>query len=193
MDREALIMENLPLAWHMARRQLRRGTEYSLEELYSQALVGLWDAARTYDPEATQFSTYACACMEHSFQKQYVYDHRQMRNGDTVSLDAKALKNGEGTETRMDRIPDPKKGPEETLMDRERAREIEKALDRLSAREREVIMLRFGLGDQGPPMDWQEIGGMYGVTRQSAQQTGKRAMDKLKQYIVSQRKAGREI
>ncbi len=193
MDSEALIAENLPLAWHMANRQLRRGSEYTLEELYSQALEGLWDAARTYNPEATKFSTYAWACIEHSFQRQFVYDHRQMRSGPTVSLDEKYVPTWEGTDTRMDRIPDPKKGPEESYMEREREQEIRKALDRLSEREREVVMMRFGIGDMGPPMDWKEIGDRYGVTRQTAQQTGKRAMDKLKMYFISQRKAGREL
>lgn len=192
MDREALIKENIKLAWHMAHRQLKRGTEYSLDELYSLALEGLWNAARTYEPGETQFSTYACACMEHSIQKQYTYDHRQRRSGDTVSIEEKPVPTWQGTDTRLDHIPDPKKGPEETVMDREREREIKKAMRRLNQREREVIVLRFGLSEAGS-MGWKEIGDRYGITRQAAQQLGKRAMDKLKLVFASQMKAGKAL
>ena len=195
MDREAMALDNLRLAGYMAQRQKQRGSAYSIDELYSQALEGLWNAARTYEPGRVEFSTYACRCIENSFIREYTKDSREKFTAfDTVSLDQEFYYEDNKAMTRMDRIPSPARGPEERAMDRERAREIRKALDWLPPREAEVLRLRFGIdAKQSGGQDWQEIGDKYGITRQAAQQIGRRALLKLRGYFHSKQQAGAAI
>lgn len=192
MDREALVEENLGLVYLMAHRQIKRGSAYSFEELESLGLEGLWSAALKWDPDREAFTTYACRCIQNNFNRQYKHDHREMRNGTTVSLDETTLRTDGGAEkARLDKIASPMPGPEETALDRERAREIEAALCLLQARERACIKMRYGF--EGEEMGWREIGERLGITRQAAQQCGSRGMKRLKRLLEARRKSGAEI
>lgn len=64
-EREALAVENLALAAHVARKWARRGSLRRLRpDLEAEARAALWDAARTFDPSlGFRFTTYAWRCI----------------------------------------------------------------------------------------------------------------------------------
>jgi RNA polymerase sigma factor (sigma-70 family) len=57
---------------------------------------------------------------------------------------------------------------------------IEKVLDQLSVREREIVMRRFGLGAQPGPQTLEEVGKHFGVTKERIRQIETRALNKLR-------------
>ena len=57
---------------------------------------------------------------------------------------------------------------------------VEKVLDQLEGREREIVMRRFGLGDQPGPQTLEEVGKHFGVTKERIRQIETRALGKLK-------------
>ncbi len=66
---------------------------------------------------------------------------------------------------------------------------IGNVLDTLTYREREIIKLRFGLGD-GYPYTLEEVGRIFRVTRERVRQIEAKAMHKLQQPVRSQRLSG---
>lgn len=58
--------------------------------------------------------------------------------------------------------------------------DVEKLIDTLSAREKDVIRMRFGL-DAGKPKTLEEIGNVFSVTRERVRQIEARALHKLRQ------------
>jgi RNA polymerase primary sigma factor len=58
--------------------------------------------------------------------------------------------------------------------------EIRKILDQLSEKERDVLIMRFGLDDDGNKKTLEEIGSRYGVSRERIRQIENRAISKLK-------------
>lgn len=58
--------------------------------------------------------------------------------------------------------------------------EIRKILDNLSPKERDVLIMRFGLDDDGNKKTLEEIGSRYGVSRERIRQIENRAISKLK-------------
>ena len=58
------------------------------------------------------------------------------------------------------------------------------ALGRLTAREAEILTLRFGLAG-GPPMTLEQIGNRFGVTRERIRQIEKKALEKLQHPQVA--------
>lgn len=58
--------------------------------------------------------------------------------------------------------------------------EIRKVLDQLSVKERDVLIMRFGLDDDGNKKTLEEIGSRYGVSRERIRQIENRAISKLK-------------
>ncbi|MFA6989444.1 MAG: sigma-70 family RNA polymerase sigma factor [Candidatus Gastranaerophilaceae bacterium] len=58
--------------------------------------------------------------------------------------------------------------------------EIRKILDQLSIKERDVLIMRFGLDDDGNKKTLEEIGTRYGVSRERIRQIENRAISKLK-------------
>lgn len=69
--------------------------------------------------------------------------------------------------------------PEDETSERIRKEQVEKMLDTLTARERGVLELRFGINDN-IPRTLEEVGKYFGVTRERIRQIEKNALKKLK-------------
>lgn len=65
--------------------------------------------------------------------------------------------------------------------------EIRKVLEQLSQKERDVLIMRFGLDDDGNKKTLEEIGTRYGVSRERIRQIENRAISKLKKLCRNNR------
>ncbi|MEI7474676.1 MAG: sigma-70 family RNA polymerase sigma factor [bacterium] len=65
--------------------------------------------------------------------------------------------------------------------------EIRKILNQLSPKERDVLIMRFGLDDDGNKKTLEEIGTRYGVSRERIRQIENRAISKLKKLCRNNR------
>ena len=61
--------------------------------------------------------------------------------------------------------------------------DIKNMLEQLSQKERDVLILRFGLNNDGNKKTLDEIGSIYGVSRERIRQIENRAISKLKKFI----------
>ena len=77
-------------------------------------------------------------------------------------------------------IEDEKQNVEREVIDNELKKDIKKALENLKEKEKNVIVLRFGLEDKNKKT-LEEIGNSYGVTKECIRQIEKRALNKLAQ------------
>ena len=62
--------------------------------------------------------------------------------------------------------------------------DIKGLLEQLSQKERDVLILRFGLNSDGNKKTLDEIGTIYGVSRERIRQIENRAISKLKTYSM---------
>ena len=110
---------------------------------------------------------------------------------DTISMNTKIDKDGDGDDELGDFIPDDSISPEDIAVILSMKDAVKTLLDRLSPRERGVIMLRYGLYD-GRPYTLEETAYMLvkigmapqAVTRERIRQIEAKALRKLRQYSL---------
>ncbi|MEQ8833351.1 MAG: sigma-70 family RNA polymerase sigma factor [Miltoncostaeaceae bacterium] len=73
------------------------------------------------------------------------------------------------------------RAPGDVVADLMRGRDLGQALDQLTARERKVVELRFGLGGE-EPRTLEEVGVRFGVTRERIRQIESRSLAKLQSH-----------
>ncbi len=96
----------------------------------------------------------------------------------STSLDERI--NGYDDLTLMETLVSDLPSPEEYLVQADLARCIDDALSGLKEREREVLRLRFGLSDSGHGATLEEIGQMFGLTRERIRQIEAKALGRLR-------------
>ena len=97
-----------------------------------------------------------------------------------VSFDAPVASKGELSDSKVgDFIEDEKLGPEEEVINKSLKNDIESLLSTPTDKEREIIIMRFGLYDV-KPMSLKEIGDQYGLTKERIRQIEKRAIEKMR-------------
>lgn len=106
-----------------------------------------------------------------------VLDSQPFKN--LLSWDFPSAQDENGIETFGDFIASPEPSPEEEAVTDLLGEQIEKALSILTKREAEIIRLRFGVGD-GNSHTLEEIGNIYGLSRERIRQIEEKALTKLK-------------
>ncbi len=133
--------------------------------------VDTFDATRK-----ARFSTYASRCIENEIRMQF---RRERKNGQTVSLQEALEADGDSALTLADVIQD---GfcMEDSCERQEDVRRLRQLLDTLPARERQILLLRYGLAGQ-PPLTQLETAGLLGISRSYVSRLETHALELLRQ------------
>ena len=174
--REKLIRHNLRLVAHIVKKYYALPGDQ--EDLVSIGTIGLMKAVDTFDStRRARFSTYASRCIENEIRMQF---RRERKSGSTVSLQETLEADGDSALTLADVIQDSFCMEEccEKKADLLRVRQL---LEMLPARERQILLLRYGLAGQ-PPLTQLETAQLLGISRSDVSRLESHALCQLRQY-----------
>ena len=104
-----------------------------------------------------------------------------------MSLDTPISAEDSAGATRLDFVPDQTDGPDQQVEDDEFSDKLKQKLvefgKTLEGRDKEIYELRTVADD---PKTLQQIGDMYGITRERARQIERRMMDRLKKFLMEE-------
>ena len=178
--RNRLIEHNLRLVVFIARKFENTGVQ--AEDLISIGTIGLIKAVNTFDPEKKiKLATYASRCIENEI---LMYLRRSCQLKLEVSLDEPLNVDWDGNELLLSDIL----GTDGEEVSRDLEDEVDRrllwaALGRLNPRERRIVELRFGLGEQ-PPRTQKQVADAMGISQSYISRLEKRIMDHLKREIL---------
>ena len=177
--RDRLIEHNLRLVSHIARKYTVPG--YGADDLISIGVIGLIKAVNSYKPSSgTALGTYAARCIENEILMTLRASRK--RKGD-VSLSEPLGTDGEGNDiTYQDVLGSSEDSLEDEVIRRVTLERVRGVLDRLPARERLVLELRYGLLD-GRQHPQHEIADRLGISRSYVSRVEKRAVELLRDAI----------
>ncbi|WP_395091726.1 RNA polymerase sigma factor RpoD/SigA [Armatimonas sp.] len=178
-------------ATHWIRQALGRAVENQGRtiRLPSHAIESLGKIKRTREMLATRFNrvpTPQEIAHEISLPVDKVETLLEAETPEPMSLDAPA---GDSTTRLGDLLPaEDATSPSSRIFRRALRDEINKALDHLSSREKEVLSLRYGLSeDQEQPMTLEQVGKALHLSRERARQIEAGALQKLRRSEVGGR------
>lgn len=174
--RSELIEHNLRLVAHIAKKYGSSG--YEQDDLISVGTIGLIKAIDSYKPESgTVFATYAGKCLQNEI---LMYFRAQKKNANETLLSDTVDTDKDGNPlTYMDIISCEDNILEEIEL-RMNSKKVIKAInDLLDEREREIIVLRYGLGGIRP-ITQREIAKKLDISRSYVSRLEKSAIEKLR-------------
>ena len=159
--RDRLIEHNLRLVSHIVRKYY--GSSKCSEDLVSIGTIGLIKAIDSFRTEnGARFATYAARCIQNEILMHF---RAQKKLGCEVSINETIDTDRDGNPlTYIDII-----ATEDTIaddLDRRicTIRALELVKTALDARERQIIVMRYGLGSE-PPRTQREVAGILGISR----------------------------
>jgi len=177
--RSALVERNLRLVVYIARKFENTGVP--TEDLVSIGAIGLIKAVNTFDPEKRiKLATYASRCIENEI---LMHLRRTSRLKAEVSLDEPLNTDWDGNELLLSDIL----GTDGTDVFSGIEGEVDKellaaALKRLSERERQIMVLRFGLMGERERTQ-KQVADMMGISQSYISRLEKRIITRLRRDI----------
>lgn len=158
--RETLIRHNLRLVAHIIKKYYALPGDQ--EDLVSIGTIGLMKAVDTFDStRRARFSTYASRCIENEIRMQF---RRERKPAATVSLQ-EALESGkEDSALTLEDVLQDSFSMEEGFERQDDARRLHQLIEALPARERKLLLLRYGLAGQ-PPLTQLETAKLMNISR----------------------------
>lgn len=178
--RRLLIEHNLRLVVYISRRF--ENTGINIEDLISIGTIGLIKAVNTFKSGRNiKLATYASRCIENEI---LMYLRKLGAQRTEISIDEPLNTDWDGNELLLSDIlgtdEDEVSRPLEDDADRQMLLE---ALDILSSREREIIILRFGL-DGSNELTQKEVADTLGISQSYISRLEKRIIDRLRREMI---------
>ena len=180
--RSLLIEHNLRLVVYIAKKFDNTGV--GVEDLISIGTIGLIKAINTFNSSKNiKLATYASRCIENEI---LMYLRRNNKTRLEVSIDEPLNVDWDGNELLLSDIL----GTDEDVIYRDIETEMErklldKAIQKLSERERTIVELRFGLKNTlGQEMTQKEVADMLGISQSYISRLEKKIIRRLKKEIM---------
>lgn len=151
------------------------------EDLISIGTIGLIKGISSFDPsKGARLATYAARCIENEI---LMYFRGQKKLQGEVSLSDSIESDKEGNALQLMDVVGVDDTMLEDLHDRDNALRLHKLVrECLTARESEIIRLRYGLGGT-VPLTQREIATSFGISRSYVSRIEKRALEKLRMQL----------
>ena len=174
--RNVLIERNLRLVAHIMKKYYTGSADQ--EDLISIGTIGLIKGITTFDgSKGARLATYAARCVENEI---LMYFRSQRKSAQDVSLSDYIETGTDGAALSLMDVVSEDEDLLETISDRERITQLRKAVDIcLTPQERQVICMRYGLGNQ-IPMRQREVAQKLGISRSYVSRIEKRALEKMR-------------
>ena len=178
--RRTLIERNLRLVAYIARRF--ENTGINIEDLISIGTIGLIKAVNTYRSDKNiKLATYASRCIENEI---LMHLRKTAPQKSEVSFDEPLNTDWDGNELLLSDIL----GTDEDLIMKPIEDDVDRrllmdAVNTLSAREKEIITLRFGLGGREEKTQ-KEVADRMGISQSYISRLEKRIIARLKKEIL---------
>ena len=177
--RETLTLHNMRLVAHIAKKY--QNADEDPEDILSIGTIGLIKAINSFDMGKGKLATYACRCIENEI---LMLLRSKKKTAREVSLFESIGQDKEGNEIRLvDVIEQGQSDIVDVLARDESIRQLRLHLEKvLSGREREILMLRYGLVD-GEEWTQNQIGEAMGISRSYVSRIEKKALGKLRAHF----------
>ena len=178
--RDELICHNLRLVVYLSKKYESSGVPP--EDLVSIGTIGLIKAVNTFTPERNiKLATYASRCIENEI---LMHLRKSSQLHHEVSIDDPLNVDWDGNELLLSDLlgSDPDTVNRDIEQEAERAM-LRRAVDRLSPREKKIMVLRFGLGASKEHTQ-KEVADQLGISQSYISRLEKRIIARLKKEIL---------
>ncbi len=177
--KEMLILRNMRLVAHVVKKY--QCSESEQEELISIGTIGLIKAIATVDTEKGRLSTYAARCIENELLMHFRSKKKQTKE---VSYYEPIGTDKEGNEiSLLDVIESQERSAFEVVTIKEETKKIYELIGEiLTDREREILILRYGLYG-GKEYTQREVAERMGISRSYISRIEKNVIEKLRDYF----------
>lgn len=173
--REKIIRHNLRLVAHVAKKYYAQPGDQ--EDLISIGTIGLMKAVDTFDTtRKARFATYASRCIENELRMHF---RRERRNGVVVSLQETLEAGKEDSSLTLSDVLQDGFCMEDACERQDEARRLRRLIEGLPARERKLILLRYGLAGQ-PPLTQLETAQLLQISRSYVSRLETHALEQLR-------------
>ena len=174
--RNILVERNLRLVAHVMKKYYAQTADQ--EDLISIGTIGLIKGVSTFDAsKGARLATYAARCVENEI---LMYFRSQRKTAQDVSLSDYIETGAEGAPLELMDVLSEDCDLLEEVSGRETVARLRQAVEGcLSEQERQVVVLRYGLGG-GTPLRQRQVAERLGISRSYISRIEKRALGKLR-------------
>ena len=178
--RDVLIEHNLRLVAHICKKY--ENTKVDNDDLISIGTIGLIKGIDSYSKEkGTKITTYCAKCIENEI---LMFFRSNKKNNNNISLDEPIGYDKEGNDiTILDVLKTPKPDYIEDMYVKSNISLLNKYLKNLSNREQEIIIKRYGLGNEEEQTQ-KEIAHDLNISRSYVSRIEKRAITKILREFI---------
>lgn len=178
--KRVLIERNLRLVVYIARKF--ENTGIYVEDLISIGTIGLIKAINTFNPEKNiKLATYASRCIENEI---LMYLRKNQNRKSEISIDEPLNVDWDGNELLLSDIL----GTDNDIIYRNIEDEVDRmllknAMEKLTKREKEIMVMRFGLDNQKEKTQ-KEVADILGISQSYISRLEKRIIKRLKKEMI---------